>query len=219
MVSATRMRYPARVFPPRRPGLLLAALAVVLLGALFYLAAAHVTRQRALDRVEDEALRTARQQARLIDSELAKFRLLPIVLSEYGDLRDALVQGPASRAATRLDDKLASLARRTGAPVIYAIDSRGMTVSAVYAASDNLGAAFVDRDLLGAVEPTTLDAAVFVKAAGDVVTARSVVEALAAPYAGAAVRDSSELAEYLLGTSPRVSRRNNSTRRSRTDNS
>lgn len=134
MVSATPMRYPARVFPPRRPGLLLAALAVVLLGALFYLAAAHVTRQRALDRVEDEALRTARQQARLIDSELAKFRLLPIVLSEYGDLRDALVQGAASRAATRLDDKLASLARRTGAPVIYAIDSRGLTVSASNAA-------------------------------------------------------------------------------------
>ncbi|MGK6325006.1 sensor histidine kinase [Sphingomonas sp. DT-51] len=131
----TRMRYPARVFVARRPALLLAALAVVVLGILAYAGAAHWTRQRALDQVQDEALRTARQQARLIDSELAKFRLLPIVLSEYGDLREALTQGATSRAATRLDDKLALLARRTGAPVIYAIDAHGLTVSASNAAS------------------------------------------------------------------------------------
>lgn len=120
---------------PRVPIRLAAPLAILAFGALFYLLATSWAGQRMVERARDEAGRTARQQARLLDSELAKFRLLPIVLSEYSDLRDALTGGGDVAAARRLDTKLASLARRTNAPVIYAIGAAGMTVSASNAAT------------------------------------------------------------------------------------
>lgn len=107
---------------------------VVALTLLFYLLVAPWTAARARDEARATALGTARQQARLLDSELNKYRLLPIVLSEYSDLRDALAGGTAAGAAQRLDRKLAPLAQRTGAAVIYAIDARGMTVAASNAA-------------------------------------------------------------------------------------
>ncbi|RXD04038.1 sensor histidine kinase [Sphingomonas sp. UV9] len=49
------------------------------------------------------------------------------MLGEYADLRAALVSG---RADSALNQKLAMLARRTGAPVIYALDTQGMTIAA-----------------------------------------------------------------------------------------
>ena len=128
---------------PRLPLRLAAPVAVIVLAVIFYLLAAAWTERRALDTVRGDAVRTARQQARLLDSELAKYRLLPIVLSEYGDLRDALTGGPGTQAARRLDGKLAGLAQRTGAPVIYVVDARGMTVSASNAATPQ---SFVGHD-------------------------------------------------------------------------
>ncbi len=127
----------------RRPVRLIVPLAILMATALFYLVALSWTTRRARDEAQDAALATARQQARLLDSELAKYRLLPIVLSEYGDLRDALTGGVGTDAARRLDRKLAPLAQRTGAAVIYAIDARGMTVAASNAATPS---SFVGHD-------------------------------------------------------------------------
>ncbi|WP_394647533.1 ATP-binding protein [uncultured Sphingomonas sp.] len=122
--------------PPRLLVRLIVPLAAVLaLTTLFYVLAISLTASRARQEARQAALGTARQQARLLDSELAKYRLLPIVLSEYGDLRDALTGGVDARAARRLDRKLAPLAARTGAAVIYAIDVNGTTVSASNAAT------------------------------------------------------------------------------------
>lgn len=129
--------------PLRIPVPLAVVLTMLAATGLFYLAAARWAERRAFDQARDEALRSARQQALLLDSELAKYRLLPIVLSEYGDLRDALTGGPGGDAARRLDRKLAPLAARTGAAVIYAIDAGGMTVSASNAATPS---SFVGHD-------------------------------------------------------------------------
>ncbi len=120
--------------PARLSLRLIAPVVVVALTALFYLLVAPWTAARAREEARATALGTARQQARLLDSELNKYRLLPIVLSEYSDLRDALAGGTGADAARRLDRKLAPLAQRTGAAVIYAIDAGGMTVAASNAA-------------------------------------------------------------------------------------
>ncbi|MDP1026832.1 ATP-binding protein [Sphingomonas sp. KR1UV-12] len=84
--------------------------------------------QRAIDRLQSAATRTAMQQTRLFDSELARFRLLPIVLGEYTDLREAL-SNDDPRARVRMDAKLKLLAERTGAPVIYLLNLDADTVS------------------------------------------------------------------------------------------
>lgn len=98
--------------------------------------------RQAVTGLRDDAARIARQEERLLNSELQRFRLLPIVLVEYPDVRDALRNGSVG-AAERLNEKLRGLAERTGAPVIYAIDRHGRTVSA-----SNAGRAdsFVGRD-------------------------------------------------------------------------
>ncbi len=63
----------------------------------------------------------------LLASELQKFRLLPVVLGQYPDVADALAGDVA--AGGRLNVTLETLARRTDAAVIYAIDRGGRTVA------------------------------------------------------------------------------------------
>ncbi|MEG8037990.1 cache domain-containing protein [Sphingomonas sp. LR60] len=121
--------------PARLSLRLVVAAALIASTTLFYFAVSSWSAGRARSDAHAAALATARQQARLLDSELDKYRLLPIVLSEYSDLRDALAGGNGAGAARRLDRKLAPLAQRTGAAVIYVIDARGMTVAASNAAS------------------------------------------------------------------------------------
>lgn len=98
--------------------------------------------RQAMADLHADASRIARQQERLLNSELQRFRLLPIVLVEYPDVGEALRNG-SEQAARRLDDKLRGLAERTGAPVIYAIDRRGRTISASNAGEPD---SFVGRD-------------------------------------------------------------------------
>ena len=105
---------------------LVGVLLLTLAAALMLRVYAH--RQAVAD-LRADATRIARQQERLLNSELQRFRLLPIVLVEYPDLGNALRNG-SRRAAERLNEKLRGLAERTGAPVIYAIDRQGRTVSA-----------------------------------------------------------------------------------------
>ena len=100
--------------------LLAVVLLTVVAGSLLRL---YAHRQAVFD-LRGEASRIARQEERLLSSELPRFRLLPIVLVEYPDVGDALRNGSRA-AATRLNEKLRGLAERTGAPVIYAIEQAG----------------------------------------------------------------------------------------------
>ena len=101
-----------------------------------WLAALSLSRQDALGRLETEATGLAVQHSRLLDSELARFRLLPIVLGEYRDLGEALAS-PSTDAARRLDDKLGFLARETGAYIIYLVDQKGLVISASNAGTED----------------------------------------------------------------------------------
>lgn len=75
------------------------------------------------------ATQLARDNAGLLASELQKFRLLPLVLAEYPDVR-ALLETRGDRAAERVNARLELLARRTDAAVIYVIAADGRTVAA-----------------------------------------------------------------------------------------
>ncbi|MES3094529.1 sensor histidine kinase [Sphingomonas aerolata] len=73
------------------------------------------------------AMQQTRSNLRLLQAELQTYRLLPVMLGEYTDVRAALASGTVDPA---LNAKLALLAARTGAPVIYALDTQGMTIAA-----------------------------------------------------------------------------------------
>ncbi|MCT8000279.1 cache domain-containing protein [Sphingomonas sanguinis] len=117
-------------------------LAVLLLALAASLALRVYAHRQAMTGLRSEAARIARQQERLLNSELQRFRLLPIVLAEYPDVGAALRNG-SSRAVERLNEKLRGLAERTGAPVIYAIDRQGRTIAASNAGERE---SFVGRD-------------------------------------------------------------------------
>lgn len=75
-----------------------------------------------------DALQSAEIHAGLLTSELQKFRLLPLVLSEYPGIQ-ALVSGSGSDPQ-RVNEQLSLFAERTGAAVIYVIRSDGRTLAA-----------------------------------------------------------------------------------------
>ncbi|WP_380782010.1 ATP-binding protein [Sphingomonas sp. R86520] len=103
----------------------------IILAALFVAAFAQVYANRAASdattTVRLRALQQTRDNLRLLEAALQTFRLLPIMLGEYPDVRAALASGKVDDA---LNAKLALLAARTGAPVIYALDTRGITIAA-----------------------------------------------------------------------------------------
>lgn len=107
--------------------MLLAIVAIVGASALFADRYHLALRAQAISTERDETMQQTRAVLRLLESELQKFRLLPIVLSEYPDLRAALRSGRVDMA---LNDKLAVLKARTGAGVIFVLDRRGRTVAA-----------------------------------------------------------------------------------------
>jgi two-component system C4-dicarboxylate transport sensor histidine kinase DctB len=81
--------------------------------------------------VRMRAVQQTRSNLRLLEAELQTYRLLPVMLGEYPAVRAALASG---RVDPALNEKLAMLAERTGAPVIYALDTQGMTIAASNAA-------------------------------------------------------------------------------------
>lgn len=103
---------------------LLSAIALVLIGISIdrwaARSAAEVARLAATERM--------RANAGLFESELQKYRLLPLVLSENSDVI-SLVKTRDSLTAQQLNIKLRYLARQTGTDVIYVIDSKGFTIS------------------------------------------------------------------------------------------
>ncbi len=104
--------------------------------AAIWCSALLLARQDALRRLDAEANGLAVQHIRLLDSELARFRFLPIVLGEYRDLGEALAS-PTTDAARRLDEKLGFLARETGAYIIYLVDQKGLVISASNAGTED----------------------------------------------------------------------------------
>lgn len=103
----------------------LIALAIV---ALATFAGDRWSRAQATRLTDAAAETTANSHAALLASELQKFRLLPLVLVEFPDVRAAL-SGSAS-APGRLDARLEQLAARTDAANLYVIDANGRTVAA-----------------------------------------------------------------------------------------
>ncbi|MGP4694262.1 sensor histidine kinase, partial [Agrobacterium cavarae] len=110
--------------------LVLASIALVWSGASLW------SRRQASQQLAEEAELLVRQHSLLIDSELARFRLMPIVLGEYGDLVDVLSTRNAQTAA-RLSEKFGSLVRETGASYIYLINRNGVAVAASNASDDS----------------------------------------------------------------------------------
>nr|WP_299914202.1 ATP-binding protein [Sphingomonas bacterium] len=101
--------------------------------ALLFLAVMVAAAQRWADaEATDQALAAATQiantHAGMLESELQKYRLLPLVLTEYLEVRATLTTDPG--AAARLNPKLALLAERTDAAVIYVLDAHGRAIAA-----------------------------------------------------------------------------------------
>ena len=114
----------------RRPAVRIAIVAMA--AALIALAAAIAERVAAARAVESVSRRARASSILLASSlrrELDKFRLLPIVLAEDRDAREALVtHDPAALAA--LSRKLEALSVTTRAANVYLLDARGRTVAA-----------------------------------------------------------------------------------------
>ncbi len=107
---------------------LLAAIGLALV-ALVAFGASRWARGQAVAATDAAASELARANAGLLTSELQKFRLLPLVLTEYPDV-PALLNAPSEAVAARVNARLELLAERTDAAAIYVIDAQGKTVAA-----------------------------------------------------------------------------------------
>jgi two-component system C4-dicarboxylate transport sensor histidine kinase DctB len=96
---------------------------------------------RALADGRAAAEQLARTHAGLFASELQKYRLLPLVLAEYPEVRAALDHKPG--ALLQLNDKLKLLAAGTNAAVIYLLDDHGMAIAA---SNSQLPTSFIGHD-------------------------------------------------------------------------
>ncbi|MBB5709268.1 sensor histidine kinase [Sphingomonas xinjiangensis] len=103
-------------------------LGTMLLSALAVMIAGSVAEKRVLADLREQAVTDARLRAALLDSELARFRLLPLTLADDRDVIAAVNGVPAAREA--LDRKLELLAGVTRAAAIYVIAPDGTAVSA-----------------------------------------------------------------------------------------
>jgi len=118
-------------------------IAVILLAyVIFTVLALQITRQTAIENLHNESVSIANTQANELKSELQKFLLVPLILSENPDVTQAL-NTPSSLYTLRLNKKLESLASQTGATYIFVVDNSGTTIaSSNYEDADS----FVGRD-------------------------------------------------------------------------
>ena len=105
-------------------GMLFVILAFIL-SAYFYRSSAH---KDAIKNLQNEITITARSQAQTLKSELQKFSLLPLALSENPYVYDAL-QKATNQRVLKLNQKLALLADTSGAAYIYVISTNGNTIA------------------------------------------------------------------------------------------
>ena len=124
-----------------RRRLLFFALALVLATALLVFAASRWASSSARAATDRASLSVARTHLGLLSSELQKFRLLPLVLSDYPEVVGALEGG--GDAGERLNARLELLARRTDAAAIYALGRDGRAVAA---SNWRLPTSFVGQD-------------------------------------------------------------------------
>ncbi|MET0249496.1 MAG: ATP-binding protein [Sphingobium sp.] len=103
---------------------LLTGLGAALLAGLL---AAHVAETRTMVSLRDRARTDARLRAALLDSELARFRLLPLALTDDRDVIAAMADRSGARAT--LNRKLENLAGTTGAAVIYVVSAQGRAIA------------------------------------------------------------------------------------------
>jgi two-component system C4-dicarboxylate transport sensor histidine kinase DctB len=97
-----------------------------LLGVAMAVAAGWIAGNRTRETLVSGARTNAQLRAALLDSEIARFRLLPLALGDDRDVAATLAGAPP-RA---LNAKLESLARTTGAAAIYVIGADGRTRAA-----------------------------------------------------------------------------------------
>ncbi|OAN62204.1 sensor histidine kinase [Sphingomonas sp. TDK1] len=97
-----------------------------LLGAAVALTAGWFAGNRTRETLAAGARTSAQLRAALLDSEIARFRLLPLALGEDRDVAAALAGAPAAP----LNAKLEALARTTHAAAIYVIAPSGRTLAA-----------------------------------------------------------------------------------------
>lgn len=116
-------------------------LVVIAAALMVVLTAAHVARGRTREALAESVLTDARLRASLLDSEIARFRLLPLALGDDRDVAATLADQPGASLA--LNRKLEALARTTGASVIYLIDRSGRAVAA---SNWRLSSSFVGND-------------------------------------------------------------------------
>ncbi len=100
----------------------------VLVALVFAFSAAQFARTRARNGLEQSVLTDARLRALLLDSEIARFRLVPLTLGDDRDVVATLAGIPDAPAA--LDRKLDALAHTTGAAVIYLVGRSGRAMAA-----------------------------------------------------------------------------------------
>lgn len=122
--------------------LALLTVAAALLLALASSLAFRIAQQQAVSATDRAAAQLARDNAGLFASELQKFRLLPLVLAEYPDVRAMLETRDAATVA-RINARLELLAQRTDAAAIYVLTAQG---SAVAASNHRLPTSFVGQD-------------------------------------------------------------------------
>jgi two-component system C4-dicarboxylate transport sensor histidine kinase DctB len=120
---------------------LLAIAGAVLLAAVSILAF-RIARQQAVSSTDRAAAQLARDNAGLFASELQKFRLLPLVLAEYPDVR-AMLETRDRAIVERINARLELLAASTDAAAIYVLTAQGRTVAA---SNYRLPASFVGQD-------------------------------------------------------------------------
>jgi len=97
-----------------------------LLGVAVALAIGWVAGNRTRDTLVSGARTNAQLRAALLDSEIARFRLLPLALGDDRDVAATLAGAPPGA----LNEKLEHLARTTGAAAIYVIGADGRTRAA-----------------------------------------------------------------------------------------
>ena len=109
----------------RRFGWWLAAL--ILVAGLLFWAGEKWAESVANNTAGSDARQLAISNAALFDSELQKFRLLPVALAEYPDVAAMLKTGGNN---SQVNDRLERLAAKTSAAVIYVIGPDGKTLAA-----------------------------------------------------------------------------------------
>jgi two-component system C4-dicarboxylate transport sensor histidine kinase DctB len=107
--------------------LIVGVVAISLLVALAFVAMSRWVSSSAAEEARLAAAARMRANAGLFESELQKYRLLPLVLAENSDVI-SLAQSYRPDLAQQLNVKLRSLAQHTGISVIYVIDAKGKTI-------------------------------------------------------------------------------------------